>query len=209
MGRLVNRVEDGNAFEGCHERMCAGVDHCHVADAFCGCTRLVFFTDLTGPGLQKNQPLVCIKACLRLIWFVFSSSVGQAEFQRQVVLPNISKFSQALIEVSGKYENEKLRVGIVLYVVRLPIGLLIQFPGSVLRDPHPVGLTFPLLPQTTPRAFVCSLPQTPKRLIPRSDFGKTGCCFLETVFRPALYWWESGCLEFMEKIRRRNFGVHT
>src|ERR1700679_3021836 len=109
MGRLVNCVEDSNTFEGCHERMCAGADHCHSADALCGCTRLVFFTDLTGLGLQKNQPLARIKACLRLIWFVFSSSVGQAEFQRQVVLPNITKFSQGLIEVFGKYESEKLR----------------------------------------------------------------------------------------------------
>ena len=47
------------------------------------------------------------------MWFIFSSSVGHAEFQRQVVLPNIAKFSQGLIENFGKYESGKLKVGIV------------------------------------------------------------------------------------------------
>ena len=32
MGRLVNRVEDGDAFEGCYERVCARVDNCYTAD---------------------------------------------------------------------------------------------------------------------------------------------------------------------------------
>ena len=45
--------------------------------------------------------------------FIFSSSVGHAEFQRQVVLPNIVKFSQGLIEIIGKYENEKLKVRVI------------------------------------------------------------------------------------------------
>ena len=45
-----------------------------------------------------------------MIRFIFSSSVGYAEFQRQVVLPNVVKFSQALIEIVGKYGNEKPKV---------------------------------------------------------------------------------------------------
>ena len=48
--------------------------------------------------------------------FIFSSSVGHAEFQRQVVLPNIVKFSQALTEIVGKYESEKLKVGVMFDV---------------------------------------------------------------------------------------------
>lgn len=56
--------------------------------------------------------MACIKACIRLIRFVFFSSVGHAEFQRQVVLPNIAKFSHGLIEVFGKYGSENLKVGL-------------------------------------------------------------------------------------------------
>lgn len=76
-----------------------------------------FFTTLTGPRLQKNETLPCIKACIRLIRFIFSSSVGHAEFQRQVVLPNIVKFSQGLIEILGKYGSEKLKVRVVFKVL--------------------------------------------------------------------------------------------
>lgn len=57
-----------------------------------------------------------MKACIRLMRFIFSSSVGHAEFQRQVVLPNIVKFSQALTEIVGKYESEKLKVGVMFDV---------------------------------------------------------------------------------------------
>ena len=77
---------------------------------------LIFVTALTTSRSQKNESLPCMKACIRLMRFIFSSSVGHAEFQRQVVLPNIVKFSQALTEIVGKYESEKLKVGVMFDV---------------------------------------------------------------------------------------------
>ena len=77
---------------------------------------LIFVTALTTSRSQKNENLPCMKACIRLIRFIFSSSVGHAEFQRQVVLPNIVKFSQALTEIVGKHESEKLKVGVMFDV---------------------------------------------------------------------------------------------
>ena len=35
MGWFVDRVEDGDAFLGCRERMLAGVDYCCASDALC------------------------------------------------------------------------------------------------------------------------------------------------------------------------------
>jgi hypothetical protein len=35
MGWLVDRVEDGDAFQERYERVCARVDHCYAADALC------------------------------------------------------------------------------------------------------------------------------------------------------------------------------
>ncbi|KAF9646174.1 hypothetical protein BDM02DRAFT_3100296, partial [Thelephora ganbajun] len=80
----------------------------------------------TLPTLFKNETLPCIKACIRLIRFIFSSNAGHAEFQRQVILPNIVKFSQALIEISGKYESEKLKVLCLETLAQL----VLLFPSS-------------------------------------------------------------------------------
>lgn len=81
----------------------------------------------------RNETLPCIKACIRLIQFIFSSSVGQAEFQRQVVLPNIVKFSQGLIEIVGKYENEKLKVLCLETLTQMV--LLLPSPHKQLHSP--------------------------------------------------------------------------
>jgi hypothetical protein len=52
MGRAIDRVEDGSAFEGCNERMRTWVDHSHAANAFCkGHGVVMFFTALMGSDL--------------------------------------------------------------------------------------------------------------------------------------------------------------
>lgn len=52
MGRSIDCIKDGDAFEGCDERMCAGVDHSYAAHAFCkGHAAVMFFTALTGSDL--------------------------------------------------------------------------------------------------------------------------------------------------------------
>ena len=59
---------------------------------------------------KKKETLPCLKACLHLVRLIFVSGIGQTEFQRQVILPNIVKFSQVLIEIAGKHESEKFKV---------------------------------------------------------------------------------------------------
>jgi len=60
MGWLVGRVGDGDAFEGCHERMCTCVDYCRAPDTFGGCvwTSLVFLPALTGHRLEERDSTV-------------------------------------------------------------------------------------------------------------------------------------------------------
>lgn len=71
------------------------------------------------------------------------SGVGQAEFQRQVILPNIVKFSQALIEIVGKYESEKLKVRPSLIAVRLPDCLLVPLEVLCLETLSQLVSLFP------------------------------------------------------------------
>lgn len=151
-------------------RMAGSLLHsrCFLWVFWCNCI-LSRFTP--GTGLQKIQTLPCTKACIRLISFVFSSSVGHAEFQRQVVLPNVAKFSQGLIETFGKYESEKLKVGAIVCVCVTRCLLLTEFPDSVLGDSCPAGLTLPFRTQTTSRAFVCTFSQAPQRFFPSPVFG--------------------------------------
>ena len=138
MGWFVDRAQDRDTFEECYERMCAWLDYSHTADAFCKFLDAVGFlcnTYVLSP--QKTETLPCIKACIRLIRFIFSSGAGHAEFQRQVVLPNIVKFSQALIENIGKYENEKLKVCMMSDFPSLPACLLTSISRPCVLSPSP------------------------------------------------------------------------
>ena len=158
---------------------------------------------------QKNETLPCIKACIRLIRFIFSSGVGHAEFQRQVVLPNIVKFSQALVEIVGKYENEMLKVRALFDVLLFFGRLFILSQGSVFRDPLSVGATLPLLAQATPRLLVRVNSQASEWLITRPVSNEARCCRFEVIRRPSVHGWKSWCLELVEEIRRRDFGIYT
>lgn len=103
---------------------------------------VVILADSHKPSLQKNETPPCVKACIRLMRFIFSNSVGHAEFQRQVALPNIVKFSQALIEIIGKYESEKLKVRVPSSA---PDRRLISLQGSLPGNPLSAGRALPLL----------------------------------------------------------------
>ena len=151
----------------------------------------------------------CIKACIRLIRFIFSSGAGHAEFQRQVVLPNIVKFSQALIEKIGKYENEKLKVCVMSGFCRVLLTFLLPSRGLVFRVPLPAGPTLPLITQTTPCVSFRSRSQAPKWLIACSIPGETCYRCLEIVRCASVHGWESWRFEPMEEICRRDFGIYT
>ncbi|EGO02144.1 hypothetical protein SERLA73DRAFT_120785 [Serpula lacrymans var. lacrymans S7.3] len=61
------------------------------------------------PLLSKNEPLPILKASIRFLHHVFSATTDVPEFQRQVVTPNIPKFSLALISLAEKQHDLELK----------------------------------------------------------------------------------------------------
>jgi hypothetical protein len=113
-----------------------------------------------------------------------------------------------LVEIVGKYESENLKVR-TLFNVFFPRSFAYTLQDSVPRDPLSAGITLPLLTQATPRVFFHANSQASKRLIARPVFNETRCCRFEVIRRPSVHGWESRCLEPVEEIRRRDFGVYT
>jgi hypothetical protein len=113
-------------------------------------------------GRMVTLPVLFVRSRCRLLYT--SQHSGS---QRQVVLPNVFKFSQALIEIAGKYEDEKLKVHAVFCGFAC---LLIQPSGSV--PTLPVGFTPPLLAYTTLHVSIRANSQASERLIPYSVFEK-------------------------------------
>ncbi|CCM05557.1 uncharacterized protein FIBRA_07784 [Fibroporia radiculosa] len=62
------------------------------------------------PILSKDEPPPTLKASVRLLRRIFSTTVNIAEFQRQLCLPNVPKFSSALIELVQKKPEEDLKL---------------------------------------------------------------------------------------------------
>ncbi|KAL5507952.1 hypothetical protein ACEPAH_5570 [Sanghuangporus vaninii] len=61
------------------------------------------------PILSRNESLAIWKVSIRLVAFIFTSTINLAEFQRHVVTPNVPKFSSALLSLSEKQSEEELK----------------------------------------------------------------------------------------------------
>ena len=59
---------------------------------------------------KSNETPPTWKACIRLLEFLFSSTISIPEFQRQLALPNVPKFSSALLRLAEKSEDRQIRV---------------------------------------------------------------------------------------------------
>ncbi|KAI0082414.1 hypothetical protein K474DRAFT_1655179 [Panus rudis PR-1116 ss-1] len=62
------------------------------------------------PLLSKSEHVPTWKASIRLLRHVFTAAVDIPEFQRQVSIPNVPKFSQSLISVGEKCEDVALKI---------------------------------------------------------------------------------------------------
>ncbi|KAF9478150.1 hypothetical protein BDN70DRAFT_880303 [Pholiota conissans] len=71
------------------------------------------------PLLSRNEPLPTIKAAVRLLRVIFSTAIDITEFQRQVSLPHVVKFSSALIPLADSHPDVELKVLCMETLMRL------------------------------------------------------------------------------------------
>ncbi|TFL00553.1 rRNA processing/ribosome biogenesis-domain-containing protein [Pterulicium gracile] len=71
------------------------------------------------PLLSKTEPLPTLKAAIRLILHLFTSSVDKPEYQRQVCTPNVTKYSAALLALTTRNEEQSFQVLIMDAMRRL------------------------------------------------------------------------------------------
>ncbi|KLO19861.1 hypothetical protein SCHPADRAFT_934991 [Schizopora paradoxa] len=62
------------------------------------------------PLLSKADNPVTYKAAIRLLTYIFTTTTDLSEFQRQVVTPNVPKFSNALISLTEKFADLGLKI---------------------------------------------------------------------------------------------------
>jgi len=78
------------------------------------CLSVYYFSSPNYPSkynlcFKKNEPTPTLKASIRLLRLIFMTSMG-AEFQRQVVVPNLPKFAAAIVGLAEKHHDEELKV---------------------------------------------------------------------------------------------------
>ncbi|KAI0743285.1 rRNA processing/ribosome biogenesis-domain-containing protein [Irpex lacteus] len=60
--------------------------------------------------ISRNESVPVLKACIRLLRYIFTAATGIPEFQRQVSTPNVPKFSSALLTIIEKHDDVELQV---------------------------------------------------------------------------------------------------
>ena len=88
------------------------------------CLLCKVYTILQCECVKKEEPLPNVKAAIRLLRQIFSSAMEVAEYQRQICLPNVPKFSSALLSLADKHTEEELKVGFLLFCRRLKLKAL-------------------------------------------------------------------------------------
>ncbi|KAI0335615.1 hypothetical protein GY45DRAFT_1316983 [Cubamyces sp. BRFM 1775] len=64
-------------------------------------------------SLLVNQPVPTAKAAIRLLRLIFSSAMDVPEFQRQLCVPNVPKFGNALIAIAEKETNTEVNLLVI------------------------------------------------------------------------------------------------
>ncbi|TFK55557.1 hypothetical protein OE88DRAFT_1672300 [Heliocybe sulcata] len=62
------------------------------------------------PMLSKNEPLPNVKAAIRILRYIFAGATDTPEFQRQLVTPNVPKYSQAVIALAEKHDDPDVKL---------------------------------------------------------------------------------------------------
>ncbi|KAH9482766.1 hypothetical protein JR316_0004866 [Psilocybe cubensis] len=62
------------------------------------------------PMLSRNEPLPTLKAAIRLLRVVFTKSSEITEFQRQICLPNVVKFTHAVIAIADNHNDLEVKI---------------------------------------------------------------------------------------------------
>ncbi|PCH41467.1 hypothetical protein WOLCODRAFT_89291 [Wolfiporia cocos MD-104 SS10] len=62
------------------------------------------------PLLSRDEPNPTLKAAIRLLRHIFSAAMDAAEFQRQLCVPNVPKFSTALVALAEKHAEPELKL---------------------------------------------------------------------------------------------------
>jgi len=71
------------------------------------------------PMLSRNEPVPTLKSVIRLVRLICIAGLGTPEFQRQVVTPNVPKFTAAIVGLAEKHHDEELKVLILMTLARL------------------------------------------------------------------------------------------
>ncbi|KAI0650589.1 rRNA processing/ribosome biogenesis-domain-containing protein [Trametes meyenii] len=61
-------------------------------------------------SLLVNQPAPTTKSAIRLLRLIFSNAIDVPEFQRQICLPHVPKFGNALIAIAEKEANTEVKI---------------------------------------------------------------------------------------------------
>ncbi|KAH7911569.1 rRNA processing/ribosome biogenesis-domain-containing protein [Hygrophoropsis aurantiaca] len=62
------------------------------------------------PLLSKSEPIPTLKVAIRYLLHVFGAALDVPEFQRQLAMPNVPKFSTVLVSLADKHSNLEVKV---------------------------------------------------------------------------------------------------
>ncbi|KZT72556.1 hypothetical protein DAEQUDRAFT_704985 [Daedalea quercina L-15889] len=134
------------------------------------------------PLLSKNEPVPDLKAAIRLLRQIFSSVIEVAEFQRQICLPNVPKFSAALMSLAAGNSEQDAKL-LALNTLTHLIPLFPTLHRSLHQQLSSVVLRY--LNGSTPRPTPAQLVDAASRLYSVLHFtgGKVGAA---NVWRKSL-----------------------
>lgn len=65
------------------------------------------------PVPKRNEPTPVLKAAVRLLRVIFTTATDISEFQRQVSVPNVVKFTAVLLSLADSHIDAELKVSVL------------------------------------------------------------------------------------------------
>ncbi|KDQ19056.1 hypothetical protein BOTBODRAFT_126918 [Botryobasidium botryosum FD-172 SS1] len=149
---LIQSKDSGARWAGlCLARECARLDKELLVDCAQSWLAVVL------PMLSRNEPLPVLKAAIHLLSAIFSSATDMPEFQRQVSIPNIPKFSLSLVSLAERDCDEQLKI-LSLHTISSMLALYPTLHRALQPSLHKLAMQHlnGSFPSPTPPAIVCA-----------------------------------------------------
>lgn len=200
LGRAIFSLSDCPMLKGANAGMCSELGWRRITTTFSPCTSPPINDQFLTIYMKKTDSVPATKASIRLLRYIFANGADVPEFQRQLCIPSVPKFSTTLIFLAEQSEDVSVKVGDSRFSLHLTHARFsVTCNGHIDSPRSDISFSASL----TSYQHVHNGIEIPEWLGPKVDASSACRSSVPTIFCLAPNWRKSWRRKSMEEVARR------